>query len=248
MKEITRIHLDTVNSTNTYIKERFDQLSDATLVTAGEQTAGRGRLDRKWLSPKDQNIYASFLMKEISQPFYATIVSSLAVLQTLRATVPDIDCYIKWPNDIYVEDAKIAGILSEGIWQNGKLAGIIGGMGININLDPEDLKKIDQRAVSLYSLYKTKFNLKKVTDQLAKSLLECYILYSSFPDTVFAAWKAENRLLGRTLEFIRPDGTTIQAVMQDIRENGSVIIQYQGITEEFTCGDLRVVKESLLKK
>ncbi len=107
MKEITRIHLETVDSTNTYARENFDRFPDATLITAGKQTAGRGRLGRKWVSPENQNIYASFLMKEISQPFYATIVSSLAVLRTLRATVPDIDCYIKWPNDIYVGHAKI---------------------------------------------------------------------------------------------------------------------------------------------
>ncbi len=127
------------------------------------------------------------------------------------------------------------------------MTGIVGGMGININLPPEDLKKIDQSAVSLYSLYKTEFNLKKVINQLAKSLLECYIFYSDFPESVFTVWKAENRLLGQTLEFVRTDGTTVQAVMQDILEDGTVVIAYQDRTEKFTCGDLRILKESLHK-
>ena len=56
--KLNKIYLESVDSTNTYLKERFEILPDATFVSAGEQTAGRGRLNRKWISPPGQNIYA----------------------------------------------------------------------------------------------------------------------------------------------------------------------------------------------
>ena len=247
--KLNKIYLESVDSTNTYLKERFEILPDATFVSAGEQTAGRGRLNRKWISPPGQNIYASFMMKNVSQAFHATIVSSLSVIHTLCAAAPDLDFYVKWPNDVYVGNAKIAGVLSEGIWSGGKLAGIVTGMGVNINLAPELLAEIDQRAVSLFSLCGTEFNLKKITEELAKQLFECYILYSSFPDQVFSLWKKENRLIGRSLEFILPDGTAFRAVMRDIEQDGAVLVQKQnGEISRFDCGDLRILKVSLAGK
>ena len=81
--EMTHVRLDEVDSTNTYAKLHFEGLPDGALISADCQTAGRGRLDRKWYSPRGVNIYASFVMKQISNPFYATIVASISVLDTL---------------------------------------------------------------------------------------------------------------------------------------------------------------------
>ena len=63
--EINVLELESVDSTNTYAKNNFDELPDGTLVVAEEQTAGRGRLERKWISPAGKNIYASLVMKNI---------------------------------------------------------------------------------------------------------------------------------------------------------------------------------------
>ena len=110
---ITLLELDRVDSTNTYAKNRFDDLADGTLVCAGMQTAGRGRLGRPWVSPAGTNIYASLVIKRFSDPFYATGTVSLAALKLLQENHPAGDFFIKWPNDLYAGYRKIAGILSE---------------------------------------------------------------------------------------------------------------------------------------
>lgn len=104
------LHFAEIDSTNTYARDHFNDLPDALLVTASFQTAGRGRLGRKWISPPDTNVMATFVMKHVGDAFLATCVASLAVLETLRNAAPGLDFFVKWPNDVYAEDAKIAGI------------------------------------------------------------------------------------------------------------------------------------------
>ena len=140
--EINVLELESVDSTNTYAKNNFDELPDGTLVVAEEQTAGRGRLERKWISPAGKNIYASLVMKNITNPFYATIVSSLAVLDLLGNTEPRIEFFIKWPNDIVINGKKICGILTEMSAQFDYINHIVIGIGINVHNEsfPEELQ------------------------------------------------------------------------------------------------------------
>lgn len=240
------IFLPETPSTNTYAKDHFDALSDGTLVATDHQTAGRGRLGRKWSTPPGAAVAASFVIKNPGEdPFSATCCASLAVLRTLRDHVPEGDFYIKWPNDVYTGSAKIAGILCEGVIRSGGFAGIIAGMGININLSEEDLCAIDQKAESLNRIAGKKFNVKKITFALAKSLSECYIIYLKNPEELFRLWKKENRLLGKTVEFDKPDGSRVRGMMSEILPDGSILVEHDGVTENFRCGDIRIAKKSL---
>lgn len=240
------IFLPEVGSTNTYAKEHFGNLTDGTLVATGNQTAGRGRLGRKWSSPPGAAVAASFVIKNPgNDPFLATCCASLAVLRTLRDHAPEGDFYIKWPNDVYTGTAKIAGILCEGVIGNGGFAGIIAGMGININLSEEDLAAIDQRAESLNRITGKNFDVKKITIALAKSLDACYIIYLKNPEELFRLWKEENKLLGKTVEFDKPDGSRVRGVMSEILQDGSILVEHDGVTENFRCGDIRIAKKSL---
>lgn len=243
--KMTHLHLDEVDSTNTYAKLHFEDLPDGSFVSAAYQTAGRGRLDRKWHSPRGVNICGSFVMKKILNPFYATIVASLSVLDTLGKFAPSQNFFIKWPNDVYVDDSKIAGILSEGVVSGGTLEGIITGMGVNINLSKDDLSLIDSKATSLHALTGDFFNIEAVTSVLAEMLRECYSLYLKYPERVFERWKQENRLLGRELEFESPDGTITRALFNDILPDGSISLAEGAFERIFSCGDIRITKKSL---
>lgn len=241
------IHLTEVDSTLSYAKRRFTELPDGAFLTADFQTAGRGRLGRKWFSPPRTNLLCAFVMKRINVPFRATCAVSLAILKLLRAAAPGTDFFIKWPNDIYSARAKIAGVLCEGMIQNGKIAGIIAGAGINVNLSLEDLLSLDQEASSLRSLAGREFDLKKMTSQLEKFMKECYIECLSSPEFLFKQWKTENRLVGHILDFIRPDGTVLRGVFHSILEDGSLQVRPMESSEcvRFDCGDLRIGKNSL---
>ncbi len=244
--EISIKHLESVDSTNRYAKDCFAELADAALVLADVQTAGKGRLGRTWISPSGENIYASFVMKRVKTPFLATAAASLSVLRTLRELAPGKNFYLKWPNDVYCGMDKICGILSEGVLApgGGGFAGIVAGMGININGTAESLADAGQ-ATSLFLLTGEHFSLKKVLSALEKQLIVCYINYLTSPDFLFEEWKAENRLIGRILEFETASGKTIRATFHGIASSGDAILMTEtGEQQIFSCGDVRILKNT----
>lgn len=233
------IFLDCVDSTNTYAKMHFNELSDGVLVVAREQTAGRGRQSRRWFSPPDCNIYASWVVKNCQRPFWATVAGGLAVLDVLKCFAPEAGFFIKWPNDIYAREKKIAGLLSESI-----PGGVITGMGININLSVEQLNQIDQPATSLAVEAGVKFNLEKIVSELAFALKRRYIIYSNFQEKLVEDWKEANFLIGKEIEL--DDGRQIlRGIMRDLAADGSMIFACNGNEKAVYAGDVRIVKESI---
>ena len=91
----------------------------------------------------------------------------------------------------------------------------------------------------------TEFSLKKMILRLAKHLRPCYSMYLNDPDGLFARWKSENLLIGRELEFVLPDGRSVRSRFLDITEDGGAAILDGGRKRIFSCGDVRIVKESL---
>lgn len=168
--QIKRHHFESIQSTNTWVKEQLDQfdLQALTLVTASEQTGGRGRFHRQWLSPKDLNIYATFL-------FFMPALRSdlgnipqllaLAAAETLESLTPNIK--LKWPNDLVIGHKKLGGILCE-VGQSRDSWGVITGIGININMPDSLLKTIDRPATSLLVETGTSQALDPLIEKLAE--------------------------------------------------------------------------------
>lgn len=149
--KIVNIYLDTVDSTNTYVKERRktfrqDQL---TCVLAESQTAGRGQFGRVWISPRGVNLYITFFF---TLPKNTPWISQLATL--LAKSVQEvlaqmgINAQFKLPNDLLINGKKMAGVLCEVIFEPDAIEVILG-LGLNVNMEKEDLKNIDQSATSL---------------------------------------------------------------------------------------------------
>ena len=82
------IFLESTGSTNTYVKEHFDELDDGTLVVTFNQTAGRGRLNRSWHSPAGMNIAATAVLKQLDEGFHAGAILGLAGLECISETAP----------------------------------------------------------------------------------------------------------------------------------------------------------------
>lgn len=143
------LKFDTINSTNTYGKTHFSDLEDKTIITAKEQTNGRGRFDRIWVSKNCKNLYLSIILKPNNIKNIANLTQYLSVITAKIIESYSTKPQIKWPNDILINDKKISGILCEGILKNNKIAGVVLGIGINLNSDIETLKNIDKPATSL---------------------------------------------------------------------------------------------------
>ncbi len=242
------IHLTEVDSTNTYAKNRFAELADGALVTADHQTQGRGRLGRTWQSPVGLNVLASFVIKHPGEnPFYATCCASLAVLEVLREVLPGADFFIKWPNDVFSGNAKIAGVLCEGIMDGNHFAGVVAGMGINVNMTEEHAAKVDAPMTSLKILSGGRhFDIAQLTDMLEKTLRACYVTYLKFPDRLFAQWRGENRLIGRRISLDDANGGHLHGILEDILPDGSLRFRDETGSRVYRCGDVRISRDSLM--
>ncbi len=149
--KINSIHFEIIDSTNTWAKAHFDELdrSCLTVITADEQTAGRGRWKRKWVSPKGVNLlvtyafYLDHLREDIGNIPQILSLSAAKVLRKLG-----VNSMIKWPNDLQVNKRKIGGILCETV-QSGKGVGVVVGIGVNVNMEKEDVESIDIPATSM---------------------------------------------------------------------------------------------------
>jgi BirA family transcriptional regulator, biotin operon repressor / biotin---[acetyl-CoA-carboxylase] ligase len=167
---------DRLGSTNAYLKERFFQgleIGSGHLVAAREQTAGRGRQKRKWLSAPDTNLCFSLFVEtgaELMAVPSLTMATALAVTELLNAL--RIPAAPKWPNDVLVGGKKICGILSERV-ERGIVpsSGIIVGIGLNVNMSTEEAATIDRPATSMliesgqaHNLFQTLENLFPLLD------------------------------------------------------------------------------------
>jgi BirA family biotin operon repressor/biotin-[acetyl-CoA-carboxylase] ligase len=144
------IHLDSVDSTNNYAKThcKLWPADQITCVTAEEQTAGRGRYQRKWISPRGVNIYATFYFRlPRNTPHLISLAQVMAYSFATLLLHQGLHPKIKWPNDIQLSGKKVSGILCETQFE-GLLADIFLGIGINVNW--ETTKQIDQPATSLF--------------------------------------------------------------------------------------------------
>ena len=130
------IVLDSVNSTNDYLKKLgYEGCENGTVVAAREQTRGKGRLGRTWQSKKDDGIAFSVLLRPNVAPSEVSAITPLAGLAVCKAIreYTKLDCVIKWPNDIIVGRKKLVGILTEMSAEFDAVEYVITGIGINVD-------------------------------------------------------------------------------------------------------------------
>lgn len=143
---------DRLGSTNATMRERFfaeSGIKNGLIIAAREQTNGRGRQDRNWLSRPNTDLCFSLFLETsaaLIQVPSLTMAVALAVTDALIAM--GIRAVPKWPNDVLVEERKICGILSERV-ENRTRQGIIIGIGLNINMSDEEAAVIDRPATSI---------------------------------------------------------------------------------------------------
>ncbi|MGB9678398.1 MAG: biotin--[acetyl-CoA-carboxylase] ligase [Thermoanaerobacteraceae bacterium] len=220
------IHYDIINSTNTFAKEIASKSPDGTLVIAEEQTSGRGRLGRSWVSPKGCGIWMSIILKPHLNPQNALQITQVAALAIQKAIVniTNLNAKIKWPNDIIINNKKVCGILTEMNSEIDKINYIIAGIGINVNCTnfPEEIKNI---ATSLSLEKKHNIDRKKILIEIL-NLFENY--YMAFLDKGFTSIKnliVDNSLtIGKDVKIIY-NNKELKGKAIGIDDNGYLIIK-----------------------
>jgi BirA family biotin operon repressor/biotin-[acetyl-CoA-carboxylase] ligase len=159
------IYLAQIDSTQNFAKLHYREFvpQEITCITADEQTAGRGRFQRKWISPPGVNLCATFYFRlPASQRDLATLAQVMAY--TLASLLP-LPCAIKWPNDVLLHGKKLAGILCETSFEQDEVHCFLG-IGVNVNATEEDLATIDQPAISLFAATKKKWDRQRLLAEL----------------------------------------------------------------------------------
>ncbi|AZN40750.1 biotin--[acetyl-CoA-carboxylase] ligase [Paenibacillus albus] len=133
---------DSIDSTQN-IAQRLaeDGAPEGTLVIAEQQTSGRGRMGRKWVSPSGKGIYMSYVLRPAIPLQFApqlTLLTAVALCRALRSVAAPLDIGIKWPNDLLIGGKKISGILLESTAEDERLRYVVTGIGISVNLSRDD--------------------------------------------------------------------------------------------------------------
>ncbi len=167
------IKLDSTASTNSYLSEIAGNCSHGTVVVTGEQTAGRGQRGNTWEAEPGKNLTFSILLRpEAITPYRQFAVSeivSVAIVNILQLYISDYDVAIKWPNDIYVHDSKICGILIENSLMGANIDHSIAGIGINVN--QRAFHSNAPNPVSLFNIIGNETKLDEILDEVCREIL-----------------------------------------------------------------------------
>ncbi|MFA6456138.1 MAG: biotin--[acetyl-CoA-carboxylase] ligase [Bacteroidota bacterium] len=232
---------DRIDSTNTYAKSL--NKSDAphgTVIVADEQTAGRGRLQRNWQSPKGSNLlfsivfYPDFGMEKISLLPFA---GSLAVADAIE-TVTGLSSTCKWPNDVLINNKKCCGMLAESSTASADIEKIVLGIGINVN--QEDFpSELTMKATSLKIESGTNIDRVQLLQKVLEELERRYIQLSNFPaQRLLNDWRMKALLFGKKITVLESE-FSFAATAIDVAEDGSLIIQTEdGSKRAIFAGDV----------
>lgn len=143
------LRFESLNSTNTWALEHFEELEDFTAICADIQTQGRGRFNRIWVSEEGGNIFLSIVLKPQKTDFVPNLTQYLSVVTARIVESYGVKPQIKWPNDVLVDGKKVSGILCEASMKHNKIRGVVLGIGVNLNMSEDAIKSLGRPATSL---------------------------------------------------------------------------------------------------
>lgn len=236
--------LRTIDSTNTYAKQSVTRgRKEPFVVTADLQSSGRGRLNREWKSPLGQDLLftVAWYPDVPVQHFYRyTLLAALSLHEALSPLLGEKsqNLIIKWPNDLYYRDGKLAGILSEMIAEEQILKTILIGIGLNVNSESpvegaESLRKIAGRP----------FERNILLAAILKKLAENYeLLKKEGFEPIFRGWKSRMGWIGKPVRIVsgRED---YRGILSDVTAEGIALVQTESGVREVVTGDILRIQD-----
>jgi BirA family transcriptional regulator, biotin operon repressor / biotin---[acetyl-CoA-carboxylase] ligase len=222
------IYIEDLDSTNLYCLRELERLCSGTVIVANTQSAGRGRHGRTWFSPPGMNLYASLVLKPPFIEDLFVLIPQLSSLSIFRALVDFgvADAWIKWPNDIYVEHRKIAGVLTETAPVGSNMEALIVGFGVNLNMDSDMLDFIDKPATSVYAETGTKIDGNLFLTSLFTYFGHFYDLAKSKgASPIYQSWKKASRLKNKTVTISNGSKEIVTGEVIDLEQDGRIVIR-----------------------
>ena len=211
--------------------------AEGAVVITEEQTAGRGRFNRAWVSPRGENLsFSVILTPPAGQLPYMNMAATLAVARTV-ADCANLKPTIKWPNDVRVGDLKISGILIETAIESEDAVCSIVGIGVNVNFDPSLYAEIADISTSLYRETGQRRNRTPVLRTLLERFDDAYAAVRA-GKSITADWSAMLDTLGRTVS-MRAQHQIVEGVAEAVDEQGNLLVrQADGSLYTATAGEV----------
>jgi BirA family transcriptional regulator, biotin operon repressor / biotin---[acetyl-CoA-carboxylase] ligase len=239
-------HFPTIDSTNEaamqWARDSKVPAPHGAIVTADEQTAGRGRRGRDWVSPAGNGLYLSMIWRpqiELSQIGQLTIVVALATAQAAEE-ISGVKAHTKWPNDVLLRGRKVGGVLCEADLENTEVRCVVAGVGLNLNFEKNDLpERPVYPATSLAIETGKTFDIQHGRHVLIESMQQEYSRYAN------GEWNAQRgEFIARcaTLgERVRVEGEVGFGVAVGIDGNGFLVVQNADGLKTVAAGDVVIV-------
>ncbi|MDD3191528.1 MAG: biotin--[acetyl-CoA-carboxylase] ligase [Bacilli bacterium] len=235
-----KIYIPTIDSTNKYVKNHYHNMESFTMIYSFNQTEGCGRWNRQWENGNQENIACSILIKPtpvFNQVSLLSLFTAMVVVYLLRDW--NIDASVKWPNDIFIDNKKVAGILIETIHEK-KLEAIIIGIGININA--KAFHFVDNaKATSVFLSENKTFSLQEGIDKICYWMEKMYPLFEKDPKFFLEEYQQLHILSGKKIKLDNKN-YLVSKVMMDgslllVGEKENRIINNGEITfqDEYDC-------------
>lgn len=238
--------LSEVNSTNTYASRiAAGDAPDGTVVVADYQSAGRGRLGRRWESPRGVNIYTSIILRPNFPPTeapFTTLIASIALVAAVRELY-NLPAEIKWPNDMLISGKKSAGILTEMSAEPDRVRHIVLGVGVDVNMPasgfPEEIRGISS---SIMLELGHKANRAELMRRFLEELERCYfMLLAGKRSELLDEWRSLTGMLGRRVR-VTTLTDTLEGVALDLDPSGFLLIKKDdGSVYTVTSGDVGIL-------
>lgn len=240
----TILRFDTIDSTNSEaLKQARAGADEGLCIVARQQTAGRGRHGRTWISEKDAGLYFSLVLRPKLETRFLpliTFTAGVSVHDTLAGLglKPDI----KWVNDILVNGKKISGILAETADSDGGLAVVVG---IGINLKPSNFPpEIAETATSIETETGSFINRDELIESLTRSIDHYYnVLHNEAgPETIVREWRRRSTYFSGKRVRVVLENEAITGTTDGLEENGALRIKTDGGNRIVQAGDVETLR------
>lgn len=228
-----------IDSTNQYLLDRMATLASGDACVAEYQQAGRGRRGRQWFSPFGSNLYLSMYWRLEQGPLAAMGLSlvigivTAEVLQSLGAS----EVRVKWPNDLYLHDRKLAGILVELTGKAGDAANIVIGTGINLAMRSPDASVVNQAWINLQEAGVT-IDRNTLAASLVNKMRESLELFEREGLAPFVErWSRLDNFLNRPVKLLIGD-REIPGIARGIDQQGGLILEQNGVRKSWVGGEI----------
>ena len=235
-----------VASTNTLAMEMAAKgTPEGTVVIAETQTGGKGRLGRKWISPRG-NLYLSVVLRPnipMHKAPLITLMGAVAVASAIRTTC-GFEAGIKWPNDILIAGRKVSGLLTEMSAEQDRIRHIVLGIGVDVNMDLGALPpEVRSFTTTLAAEAEAVIDRTSLLQQLLRDLEGWYEKFLANDAAVLEEWKKLNLTIGNRV-YVSGAGETLKGLAQGVDNEGRLIVRRDdGTLHTVAAGDVTIVKK-----